>query len=99
MAVAKGIGGGFPLGACLATEKAAQGMTFGTHGSPYGGNPLAMAAGEAIPAVVLDPAFLPQVRATGDRLRQALEKLIPNHDTLLESVSGMGLLTGRRLKS
>src|SRR3546814_18706258 len=91
MAVAKGIGGGFPLGACLATEKAAQGMTFGTHGSTYGGNPLAMAAGEAILDVVLDPAFLPQVRATGERLRQALEQRIPDTDQLLESVGGMGL--------
>ena len=99
MAVAKGIGGGFPLGACLATEKAAQGMTFGTHGSTYGGNPLAMAAGEAILDVVLDPAFLPQVRATGERLRQALEQMIPNHDQLFESVRGMGLMLGIKLKS
>lgn len=99
MAVAKGIGGGFPLGACLATEKAAVGMTFGTHGSTYGGNPLAMAAGEAVLDVLLQPDFLPHVRAMGERLRQALEQMIPNHDHLFESVRGVGLLLGIKLKS
>ena len=63
MATAKGIGGGFPLGACLATEKAARGMVVGTHGSTYGGNPLAMAAGEAVLDVVANEAFLAEVRA------------------------------------
>ncbi|MDB5683267.1 MAG: acetylornithine transaminase, partial [Sphingomonas bacterium] len=67
MAVAKGIGGGFPLGACLATEEAAKGMVFGTHGSTYGGNPLAMAAGEAIMNVVANDDFLANVRRMGDR--------------------------------
>jgi len=99
MTVAKGIGGGFPLGACLATEKAASGMTFGTHGSTYGGNPLAMAAGEAVLDVVGEPEFLEKVKRTGERLRQALEQLIPNHDHLFESVRGMGLMLGIRLKT
>jgi acetylornithine/N-succinyldiaminopimelate aminotransferase len=99
MAVAKGIGGGFPLGACLATENAAKGMVIGTHGSTYGGNPLAMAAGEAVLDVILDPAFMAQVRATGDRLRQALEQMIPNHDDLFEGVRGLGLMLGIKMKS
>ena len=99
MAVAKGIGGGFPLGACLATEKAAQGMVVGTHGSTYGGNPLAMAAGEAVLDVILDPGFLDHVTAMGDRLRQALEQMLPNHDHLFDSVRGKGLMLGIKLKS
>jgi len=99
MAVAKGIGGGFPLGACLATEEAAKGMVFGTHGSTYGGNPLAMAAGEAILDVVANDAFLENVRRMGDRLRSSLEQLIPNHDHLFESVRGVGLMLGIRLKT
>lgn len=96
MAVAKGIGGGFPVGACLATEKAAQGMTFGTHGSTYGGNPLAMAAVNAILDIVPEPAFLAEVRSKGERLRQALEQMIPNHD-LFDSVRGLGLMLGLRI--
>jgi acetylornithine/N-succinyldiaminopimelate aminotransferase len=99
MASAKGIGGGFPLGACLATEKAAAGMTFGTHGSTYGGNPLAMAAGQAVFDIVADEEFLAQVRASGERLRSALEQMIPNHDHLFDGVRGMGLMLGIKLKS
>jgi acetylornithine/N-succinyldiaminopimelate aminotransferase len=99
MATAKGIGGGFPLGACLATEEAARGMVAGTHGTTYGGNPLAMAAGSAVLDVVLAPGFLEQVRATGDRLRAALEQMIPNHDDLFEGVRGTGLMLGVKLKS
>jgi acetylornithine/N-succinyldiaminopimelate aminotransferase len=99
LASAKGIGGGFPMGACLATEKAARGMVVGTHGSTYGGNPLAMAAGSAVLDVVLEPGFLEHVRAMGDRLRQALEQMIPNHDHLFEGVRGMGLMLGVKLKS
>src|SRR3954454_19487696 len=76
MTVAKGIGAGFPLGACLATEEAAKGMVIGTHGSTYGGNPLAMAAGEAVMDVVVNDAFLENVRRMGDRLRASLEQLI-----------------------
>jgi len=99
MTVAKGIGGGFPLGACLATEDAASGMVIGTHGSTYGGNPLAMAAGEAVLDIVGKPEFLEKVTRMGERLRQALEQLLPNHDHLFESVRGIGLMLGIRLKS
>src|SRR5690349_19882933 len=99
MASAKGIGGGFPMGACLATEKAAAGMVFGTHGSTFGGNPLAMAAVQAVFDVVANDEFLGQVRQTGDRLRAALEQMIPNHDHLFESVRGVGLMLGVKLKS
>jgi acetylornithine/N-succinyldiaminopimelate aminotransferase len=98
MAVAKGIGGGFPLGACLATEQAAKGMVFGTHGSTYGGNPLAMAAGEAVLDVILEPGFLDHVAKMGERLRSSLEQLIPNHDDLFEMVRGRGLMQGLKLK-
>ena len=99
MATAKGIGGGFPMGACLATEKAAAGMVIGTHGSTYGGNPLAMAAGQAVFDVILEPGFLDGVKAKGDRMRGALEQMIPNHDDLFEGVRGMGLMLGLRMKS
>ena len=99
MAVAKGIGGGFPLGACLATAEAAKGMVFGTHGSTYGGNPLAMAAGEAVLDVILEEGFLDQVARMGERLRASLEQLIPNHDHLFDHVRGHGLMLGLKLKS
>jgi len=99
MTVAKGIGGGFPLGACLATEEAASGMVIGTHGSTYGGNPLAMAAGEAVLDIVEQPEFLDHVKRMGERLRQALEQLIPNHDHLFDGVRGTGLMLGIKLKS
>ena len=99
MSVAKGIGGGFPLGACLATEEAAKGMVFGTHGSTYGGNPLAMAAGQAILDVMLEDGFLDQVTQTGERLRAALEQMIPNHDHLFNTgIRGKGLMLGVQLK-
>jgi len=99
LASAKGIGGGFPMGACLATEKAAGGMVFGTHGSTYGGNPLAMAAGQAVFDVVANEEFLTHVRQMGERLRSALEQMIPNHDHLFDSVRGMGLMLGVRMKT
>ena len=99
MATAKGIGGGFPLGACLATEKAAAGMVVGTHGSTFGGNPLAMAAGQAVLDVVANDEFLANVRSKGDRLRAALEQMIPNHDHLFESVRGTGLMLGVKMKT
>jgi len=99
MAAAKGIGGGFPLGACLATAEAAKGMVFGTHGSTYGGNPLAMAAGEAVLDVILEDGFLDHVAQMGERLRSSLEQLIPNHDALFDSVRGHGLMQGLKLKS
>jgi acetylornithine/N-succinyldiaminopimelate aminotransferase len=99
LASAKGIGGGFPMGACLATEKAAAGMVVGTHGSTYGGGPLAMAAGQAVLDVVADPEFLERVTRMGERLRGALEQMIPNHDHLFESVRGLGLMLGVKMKS
>ncbi|OJW73850.1 MAG: acetylornithine transaminase [Sphingomonadales bacterium 63-6] len=98
MTVAKGIGGGFPLGACLATEEAAKGMVFGTHGSTYGGNPLAMAAGMAILDVMLEPGFFEHVTAMGERMRSAFEQLMPNHDHLFEEIRGKGLMLGIKLK-
>src|SRR5205085_1084054 len=99
MASAKGIGGGFPMGACLASEKAAAGMVIGTHGSTYGGNPLAMAAGQAVFDIVADEEFLAEVRAKGERLRSALEQMIPNHDHLFEGVRGLGLMLGIKMKT
>jgi acetylornithine/N-succinyldiaminopimelate aminotransferase len=99
MASAKGIGGGFPMGACLATEKAARGMVIGTHGSTYGGNPLAMAAGQAVFDIVANDEFLAEVRTKGERLRSALEQMIPNHDHLFDSVRGLGLMLGIKMKS
>jgi acetylornithine/N-succinyldiaminopimelate aminotransferase len=99
MASAKGIGGGFPMGACLASEKAAAGMVIGTHGSTYGGNPLAMAAGQAVFDIVANEEFLAQVRQKGERLRAALEQMIPNHDHLFDSVRGVGLMLGVRMKT
>ncbi len=99
MSVAKGIGGGFPLGACLATAEAAKGMVIGTHGSTYGGNPLAMAAGQAVLDVMLEPGFLDHVDKIGQRLRQSLEQMIPNHDHLFEGVRGCGLMLGLKLKA
>ena len=98
LATAKGIGGGFPLGACLATEKAARGMGIGTHGSTYGGNPLAMAAGNAVMEAVANDEFLAKVRETGERLRARLEQFIGNYPDLFELVRGKGLMLGIRMK-
>jgi acetylornithine/N-succinyldiaminopimelate aminotransferase len=98
MAVAKGIGNGFPVGACLATEKAARGMTFGTHGSTYGGNPLAMAAGMAVLDAVANDEFLEHVRQTGERLRTRLEQFIGNYPELFEAVRGKGLMLGIKMR-
>ncbi len=98
MAVAKGIGGGFPLGACVATEKASRGMVFGTHGSTYGGNPLAMAAGNAVMNAVANDEFLDQVREVSDRLRGRLTQFIGNYPDLFEEVRGMGLMLGLKMK-
>ena len=98
MAIAKGIGGGFPLGACLATEKAARGMVFGTHGSTYGGNPLAMAAGNAVLDAVGNDEFLADVADKGERIRARLEQFIGNYPDLFDSVRGKGLMLGLRMK-
>ena len=98
VATAKGLGGGFPIGACLATEHAARGMVIGTHGSTYGGNPLAIAAGEAVLDAVANDEFLAQVRATGERLRARLEQFIGNYPDLFELVRGKGLMLGVKMK-
>ena len=96
MTIAKGIGGGFPVGACLATEYAASGMVVGTHGSTYGGNPRAMAVANAVLDLVLEPGLLEHVRQMGERLSQALEQMIPNHEGIFapEPVRGLGLMRG-----
>lgn len=99
LATAKGIGGGFPLGACLATEKAARGMVPGTHGSTYGGNPLAMAAGNAVLDAVASEEFLADVRAKGERLKTGLEQFIGNYPDLFELVRGRGLMLGLKMKA
>jgi len=94
MAVAKAIGGGFPLGACLATEDAAQGMTAGVHGTTYGGNPLAMAVGNAVLDVILEDGFLERVSQMGNHLRQQLAGLRDAHPGLIADIRGAGLMAG-----
>ncbi|MCK4860565.1 MAG: aspartate aminotransferase family protein [Rhodobacteraceae bacterium] len=94
MAVAKGIGGGFPLGACLATERAAQGMVAGTHGTTYGGNPMACAVGCAVMDEIATPEFLENVNRTAGHLRQGLEGLVASHPDVFDSVRGEGLMIG-----
>ena len=98
MMVAKGIGGGFPLGAVLATEEAASGMTAGTHGSTYGGNPLGCAVGCAVIDQVATPAFLESVNRKAGLLRQKLEGLIADHPDVFEEVRGSGLMLGLKCK-
>jgi len=98
VASAKGLGGGFPLGACLATEKAARGMVAGAHGSTYGGNPLAMAACEAVLDAVGNDAFLAHVNAMSERLRTRLGQFIGNYPELFELVRGRGLMLGIKMK-
>jgi len=94
MAVAKALGGGFPVGACLATENAARGMTAGTHGSTFGGNPLAMAVANAVVDLVTREDFLPHVRSLGIKLRQKLAMLADRHPTIIEGIRGEGLMLG-----
>ncbi|SLN43054.1 aspartate aminotransferase family protein [Pseudooctadecabacter jejudonensis] len=94
MMVAKGIGGGFPLGAVLATEDAASGMTAGTHGSTYGGNPLACAVGVKVMQIVTGDGFLAEVNRKAGALRQKLESLVATHPSVFESVRGSGLMLG-----
>ncbi|WP_420558070.1 aspartate aminotransferase family protein [Roseovarius sp.] len=94
MMVAKGIGGGFPLGALLATEKAASGMTAGTHGSTYGGNPLGCAVGCAVMDIVADPEFLAEVNRKAGLFRQKLEGLVAAHPEVFKGVRGSGLMLG-----
>ena len=94
MAIAKAIGGGFPMGACLATEDAAKGMTPGTHGSTFGGNPLAMAVGNAVLDVILQDGFLERVRQAGIKLKQKLARLRDEFPGIIDDVRGEGLMIG-----
>jgi acetylornithine/N-succinyldiaminopimelate aminotransferase len=99
MMVAKGIGGGFPLGALLATEEAARGMTAGTHGSTYGGNPLGCAVGAAVMDEITKDGFLDEVRAKAGFLRQRLEGLVAAHPDIFEGVRGSGLMLGLKCRA
>ncbi len=94
MAVAKGIGGGFPVGACLATERAAKGMVVGAHGSTYGGNPLAMAVANAVLDVMLAPGFMEGVQKMGALLVDKLQGVVAKHPKTLKGVRGRGLMVG-----
>lgn len=98
MMVAKGIGGGFPLGAVLATERAAAGMVAGTHGSTYGGNPLACAVGARVMEIVANDAFLAEVNRKAALFRQRLEGLVAAHPAVFEAVRGMGLMLGLKCR-
>jgi acetylornithine/N-succinyldiaminopimelate aminotransferase len=99
MMVAKGIGGGFPLGAVLATEDAASGMTAGTHGSTYGGNPLACAVGRKVMDIVATPEFLDEVNRKAGLFRQGLEGLVAAHPQVFEAVRGSGLMLGVKCRA
>ncbi len=99
MMVAQGIGGGFPLGAVLATENAASGMTAGTHGSTYGGNPLGCAVGNAVVNIIGTDAFLEDVNRKAGLMRQKLEGLVASHPDVFESVRGSGLMLGLKCKA
>jgi acetylornithine/N-succinyldiaminopimelate aminotransferase len=96
MPIAKGLGGGFPVGACLATAEAAKGMTVGSHGSTFGGNPLAMAVAKAVVDIVSAPAFLEEVRRRGLYLKQRLASVVDAHPGVVAEVRGEGLLAGVR---
>ncbi len=96
MALAKGLGGGFPVGACLATAEASKGMTSGTHGSTFGGNPMAMAAGNAVLDVVQAPGFVDNVRRTALLFKQRLAELKDRHAGIIAEVRGEGFLIGLR---
>jgi acetylornithine/N-succinyldiaminopimelate aminotransferase len=98
MATAKGLGGGFPVGACLTTADVGDCMTPGSHGSTFGGNPLAMAVGNAVLDVVLAPGFLDHVGAMGLRLKQKLAALKDEHPAVIEEVRGQGLMLGLKCK-
>jgi acetylornithine/N-succinyldiaminopimelate aminotransferase len=98
MAIAKGIGGGYPMGACLATAEAAKGMTAGTHGSTFGGNPLGMAVGNAVLDVVLAPGFFEHVQNVGNYLRQQLAGLISEYPSVFEELRGQGLMLGLKMR-
>jgi acetylornithine/N-succinyldiaminopimelate aminotransferase len=96
MTLAKGLGGGFPIGACLATARAASGMAAGCHGSTFGGNPLACAVANGVLDIVLEKGFLAHVRAMAERLRAELDRLAAAFPTVVQEVRGQGLLLGLR---
>ncbi|MBL4806644.1 MAG: aspartate aminotransferase family protein [Rhodobacteraceae bacterium] len=98
MTIAKGIGGGFPLGACVATERAASGMVAGSHGSTYGGNPLACAVGCAMMTEILSDGFLENVSRLSGHLRQGLEGVVAAHPDVFDSVRGEGLMLAIKCK-
>jgi acetylornithine/N-succinyldiaminopimelate aminotransferase len=98
MAIAKGIGGGFPMGACLATERAAMGMTAGTHGTTFGGNPLAMAVGNAVLDVVLEDGFLQSINDKALVAKQSLASVVDEFPDVFEDVRGTGLMLGLKCK-
>ncbi|MEL7547399.1 MAG: aspartate aminotransferase family protein [Pseudomonadota bacterium] len=98
MCVAKGIGGGFPFGACLTTEAVGAVMQPGSHGSTYGGNPLAMAVGNVVWDLISDETFLEQVRQSSGTLMQGLKSIADTHPDKVEGVTGKGMLMGLRLK-
>ena len=98
MAIAKGIGGGFPLGAFLTTRDAARGMTVGTHGTTFGGNPLAASIGNAVLDVVLAPGFIEHVAAMGVTLKQGLARLKERHGGIIAEIRGEGLMQGIALR-
>ena len=95
--IAKGIGGGFPMGACLATKEAASGMTIGSHGGTYGGNPLATAVGNAVLDVILEPNFIENVARTGELLKAELQKLAADFPKQIVEVRGIGLMLGLKM--
>ena len=94
LASAKGLGGGFPIGACLVSEKVGQHMVVGTHGSTFGGNPLAAAVGNAVLDLVLEPGLLEHVQKQGETLRKGLEKMTADYPSVVSKVTGMGLMIG-----
>jgi acetylornithine/N-succinyldiaminopimelate aminotransferase len=96
MSLAKALGGGFPVGAFLTTKEAGKGMTAGTHGSTFGGNPLAMAAGNAVMDVLTEPGFLDRVKRTALLFKQRLAEIKDRYPTVIAEVRGEGLLLGLR---
>jgi len=95
--IAKGIGGGFPLGACLVTKKVSVGMTVGTHGSTFGGNPLAMAVGNAVLDIILEKDFFKKVKQKGEYFDKGLHKIIENYPKIIKEIRGAGLMKGLKM--
>jgi acetylornithine/N-succinyldiaminopimelate aminotransferase len=95
--IAKGIGGGFPLGACLVTKKVSVGMTQGTHGSTFGGNPLAMTVGNAVLDILLAKDFFQNVKQKGEYFDQGLTKIKKKYPKIIEEIRGVGLIKGLKM--